>query len=111
MARHDEVWDPGLQPERTRLAWQRTSLALLTASLVVARIVGHHALIPGVVVAAGACVLAGLIGVLSTKRYDRAQVRLQAERPLPGGVVNLLMTGSLLLIGVGAFSFLALTAR
>ncbi|MDO5032545.1 DUF202 domain-containing protein [Corynebacterium sp.] len=31
------LYDPGLQPERTRLSWQRTGLAGLIAGLLVAR--------------------------------------------------------------------------
>ena len=33
------IWDSGLQPERTSLAWQRVNLAGLGASLVSARLV------------------------------------------------------------------------
>lgn len=98
----DRVWDTGLQPERTRLAWQRTALALLATGLVVARFVGHHHVALGVVIAAAACVLAGAIGILSTRRYDSLTRRLEAERPLPGGVVNLLTTLTFLVVGVGA---------
>lgn len=99
------VWDSGLQPERTRLAWQRTALALLTAALVVARVVGHHNVPAGIAVAAAACVLAGGIGVLTTRRYLGANRRLSSDRPLQGALIHLLLTGVLVVIGVGALIY------
>ncbi|WP_432559960.1 YidH family protein [Granulicoccus sp. GXG6511] len=96
------VWDVGLQPERTRLAWQRTSLALLTAGLVVARFVGHHHATIGVAAAAAAAFLAGATGVASTRRYRNANRRLDLDRPLQGGLVPLLMTLAFLVVGIGA---------
>lgn len=54
-------FDPGLQPERTALAWRRTCLALLAGSLVAARILpeffGPWSALLGVVGAAAAAAL------------------------------------------------------
>lgn len=100
--RDKQVWDAGLQPERTRLAWQRTALSLLAAGLVVARFVGHHHLTLGVLIAAVACLIAGGVGILSTRRYGSLTRRLEDESPLQGGAVNLLLTLAFLVVGIGA---------
>ncbi|GAA4895409.1 hypothetical protein GCM10025789_11090 [Tessaracoccus lubricantis] len=77
------VFDPGLQPERTGLAWQRTCLALGIGALVYARIaattVGGWAW-----ALAGAGMLTALVlGFASRRRYR------YTHRSLTSGVVKL----------------------
>lgn len=70
----DGLWDPGLQPERTAFAWQRTVLAMTVAAVVAARLVAPvlgWEVFP--VVTAGA----GLAGVVAGVADRRAQVRTE----------------------------------
>ncbi|MDO5683047.1 MAG: DUF202 domain-containing protein [Propionibacteriaceae bacterium] len=106
----DEVWDAGLQLERTRLAWQRTSLAMMSAGLIIARIVGHHEIGLGVVIAAAVVIIAGATGVASTRRYRRTNRHLHDDAPLTGGVVHLLMTLAFLVVAAGGVTFTLLLA-
>ncbi len=71
--------------ERTALAWQRTSLAILTLALLQLRLTAGHA--PGVVLGliGAAAVLAALAGV-TARRRDR------------GGRVGLLLTSAVVLL-------------
>lgn len=60
--------DPGLQVERTVLAWRRTTLALAIATLVISRLtfisVGASALVPMLLIGAGLL----WVGVVLTRR-------------------------------------------
>lgn len=92
--------DPGLQPERTALAWQRSALSLAGASAIVARLtfdtVGWAALF---VLATG---LGHSAVVFATsQRHYRARTGVEPGRlrPWPAGVHSALLGGQVLLLG------------
>ncbi|MBK3578732.1 DUF202 domain-containing protein [Streptomyces sp. MBT65] len=50
--------DPGLQPERTRLAWRRTTLSSTVAAVLATKAALHHGIHPeGIIVCALCCAL------------------------------------------------------
>jgi uncharacterized membrane protein YidH (DUF202 family) len=111
------LFDPGLQLERTALAWRRTGLALTIGSLVAMRVVpaelGPWALIPACL----ALVAAVVIIVLAHRRHERsARDLLSADHDrvslpsglLPGAVTVLCVGGgvaALWVVGVGGGLF------
>ncbi|MDD1476504.1 DUF202 domain-containing protein [Arthrobacter sp. H16F315] len=60
--------DPGLQPERTDLAWRRTSFTLITAACIFLRWVPHHGWFAGTLVGASLMVALG-IAITQRRRY------------------------------------------
>ncbi|TMQ97128.1 DUF202 domain-containing protein [Actinomadura soli] len=71
------LWDPGAQPERTALAWSRTTLALIGAGLLCVRLAPSMS---------GAAVAAAVVcgGAALQLRRSRASLHLR-RRQLPAG--------------------------
>ena len=63
--------DPGLQPERTDLAWRRTALTLITAACILLRWMPHYGWFVGTLVAASLLAALG-IALTQRRRYHRA---------------------------------------
>ena len=92
-------WDPGLQPERTALAWQRTGLSAAAAALVAFRdgvVTGNHVVLVLSTVAfmAGAWVLRA-----ARTELDARTAALRDGRPLPAPVATRAAAGSVLALG------------
>lgn len=72
--------DPGLQPERTRLAWRRTTLSATVVALLAVRQALHSGAAPGTLVAVALSALAWLGFLLAA---HRRVVALGVARPRP----------------------------
>lgn len=93
------LFDPGLQPERTELAWRRTALAIGVGSLIALRVLPAIAPSPGL---QQAWLAPGIVGVAfamllwlrSRARHARVTRALLEERPerMPGAGLMLQLT-------------------
>ena len=90
--------DPGLQPERTVLSWERTMLALCTAAALHLRWLPSHGgfVLSLVTVALG---LATGIYVTQRIRYRRSAAGISGERITPDTPAVLVTAGSCVLLG------------
>ncbi|GGO74869.1 DUF202 domain-containing protein [Nonomuraea cavernae] len=86
-----EIWDSGLQSERTRLAWVRTAVMLSTGGLAATGLSVQHGLAPLAAVGFALGALCGGFLLLRTGvRYRRVQEALHGGRPLDCGLDALL---------------------
>lgn len=83
--------DPGLQPERTRLSWRRTTLSAVVVVVLAARETARRGASPTAVLGMGVSVLLLLVFLVTAQRRMR---QLGSARP-PG----LLPAGALLVSG------------
>ena len=99
------VWDPGLQPERTSLSWQRVNLGALGASLVSARLVIEvHPLI-GYALAVLSVGVAALLTLLHGRRLLYTTSALHVGHRLPDGRLHLVVLAMLVLIAAAGMVF------
>lgn len=105
---HDEVFDPGLQPERTLLAWRRTCLAFTITSLIGMRFTfptfGIFAALTGVL-GAGFGALAYVLAVSGYRSIHRSLH--DAGGLTRSGLPMLIATTAVLAIGALCAMYLA----
>ena len=77
-------WDPGLQNERTGLAWQRTMLSGLTCGVLVARVLAEVSVTFAVLTGLLALLSTAALGWLAHPPVPRQRPALHAERPTRG---------------------------
>lgn len=110
-ADEDSVYDPGLQTERTLLAWRRTCLAFGVVSLVAMRFTVEAAGVLAVfagVLGAGLAVSAYIAAAIG---YRRANTALRSTGSLDHGAAPIaLATAAALVLGVACAAYLVLSA-
>ncbi|GAA4068522.1 MULTISPECIES: DUF202 domain-containing protein [Actinomadura] len=92
------LWDPGAQPERTALAWSRTTLSLLAAGLLCVRLAPSAA--GAALAAAAVCGAAALQLRRARRTHHRRGRRLAAGAPVADPASVLLATAVTVLLGV-----------
>ncbi|MFI7483173.1 DUF202 domain-containing protein [Kocuria sp. M1R5S2] len=91
--------DPGLQPERTTMAWTRTLMAFVVVSAVFLRWLPHHG--PFVLVLFGGSVLtAGAIYLSQRPRYARSSRGIAQDESAPE--VGAVIATSTAVVALGA---------
>ncbi|MGY1807107.1 DUF202 domain-containing protein [Blastococcus sp. SYSU D00669] len=103
----EQVFDRGLQAERTALAWRRTALAMAVAAVGAGRLAAPVIGVLAVVLAAVGLVQAAFVGYRAERRYRSVHASLTTRGDLGGARAGGLPIAALALSGV-AVGLLAL---
>lgn len=98
-------FDPGLQNERTRLAWQRTVLSGLVCSLLIARLLASEQLLWALLIGLVAILNTALIGWYTIHRYGHHQEALYARLPVGDGRAQVAIAGLVVVTAIGALTY------
>jgi uncharacterized membrane protein YidH (DUF202 family) len=101
-------WDPGLQNERTGLAWQRTMLAGLTCSLLVARLLASISIILAVTIGVVALLCTAGLGYMAIRRFRLNNLAIHREEALGDGKANAILSMLVVLTALGALLYVAI---
>ena len=99
------LFDPGLQAERTGLAWRRTMLGLVAFALVIMRLLPTLGA-AGLAVGGATVTLSGVLWALGERRFRQLRRALPEAGRLPGG--RLLLALALTVAGAGGGGLLYL---
>jgi uncharacterized membrane protein YidH (DUF202 family) len=102
MSAFDEIHDPGLQQERTVLAWDRTGLALMVAAGILERSLSGFLSQPSSVVAAAVFLLGLALLVLGRTRYLTRWRRMKGGEGMISVLPVVAVAATTVLLGVTA---------
>jgi uncharacterized membrane protein YidH (DUF202 family) len=105
---HAGPWDPGLQNERTALAWRRTIVSAYGASLLIGRLLLDRAPVLAVVLAAVSTLLVAAVGARASLRYRVADARLRSSEALPDAKLYVVTAVLVTLVGLMALATVVL---
>ncbi|HEY6687932.1 MAG TPA: DUF202 domain-containing protein [Propionibacteriaceae bacterium] len=100
-------WDPGLQNERNRLAWQRTTLGGLACSLLVARLLTSISLILSVIIGLIALLCTAGLSYVAIRRFRLNNLAIHREEALGDGKANALISMLLVITAVAGLLYVS----
>jgi uncharacterized membrane protein YidH (DUF202 family) len=100
-------WDPGLQNERTGLAWQRTMLAALTCSLLVSRLVASISLTVAILIGLLALLCTAGLGYVAIRRFRLNSMAIHREEALGDGKANALISMLVVITALAGLLYIA----